>query len=52
MLITFKSWFGGNWDPLEALDALACLGYDAAKLREVAVRHFQMGGMSSMPRPG
>ena len=52
ILVTFKSWFGGNWDPLEALDAFACLGYDGAKLREMAARDFQMGGISNMPRPG
>ena len=52
MLVTFKSWFGGNWDPLEALDAFACLGYDGAKLRDMAARYFQMGGISNMPRPG
>lgn len=52
MVATFRSWFGREWTPLEALDAFACLGYDREKLSEVAARHFQLGGLASLPRPG
>ena len=45
LLVTFKGWFGGGWDPLEALDAIACLGYDWCKVQEVCARHFQKGGI-------
>jgi transcriptional regulator with XRE-family HTH domain len=44
MVATFRGWFGEGWDPLEALDAIACLGHDWSKVQEVSARHFQRGG--------
>ena len=52
LLTTFRGWFGDGWDPLEALDAIACLGYDWWKVQEVSARHFQKGGMLNTSRPG
>ena len=52
LLATFRGWFCGHWDPLEALDALACLEYDWSKLEEVSGRHFQKGGILNPSRPG
>lgn len=45
LLATFHGWFRADWDPLEALDAIACLGYDWSKVEEALGRHFQPGGM-------
>ena len=52
LLTTFRGWFGDGWDPLEALDAIACLRYDWWKVQEVSARHFQKGGMFKPSRPG
>ena len=52
LLTTFRGWFGDGWDPLEALDAIACLRYDWWKVQEVSARHFQKGGMLNTSRPG
>ena len=52
LLATFRGWFGDGWDPLEALDAIACLRYDWWKVQEVSARHFQKGGMFKPSRPG
>jgi transcriptional regulator with XRE-family HTH domain len=52
LLATFRGWFGDGWDPLEALDAIACLRYDWWKVQEVSARHFQKGGMLNTSRPG
>jgi len=45
LLAHFRGWFGDGWDPLAALDAIACLGYDWSKVQEVCARHFQKGGI-------
>jgi transcriptional regulator with XRE-family HTH domain len=45
LLATFHGWFRADWDPLEALDAIACLGYDWSKIEEACIRHFQPGGI-------
>lgn len=52
LLATFHGWFRADWDPLEALDAIACLDYDWSKIEEASVRHFQPGGMFRPSRPG
>lgn len=52
MLATFRGWFGEGWDPLEALDAIACLGYDWPKVQEVSARHFRRGAMLNTCGPG
>ena len=52
MLVTFKGWLRGDWNPLEALDAIACLGYDWSRLLEVSVRHFQRGAILNTCGPG
>mgnify|MGYP001024310781 FL=1 len=52
LLATFHGWFRADWDPLEALDAIACLGYDWSKIEEASVRHFQPGGMFRPSRAG
>jgi len=52
LLTTFRGWFGDGWDPLEALDAIACLRYDWWKVQEVSARHFQKGGMLNTSRLG
>ena len=52
LLATFHGWFRAAWDPLEALDAIACLGYDWSKVEEALVRHFQPGGIFRPSRPG
>ena len=52
LLAAFHRWFRADWDPLEALDAIACLGYDWSKVEEASVRHFQPGGMYRPSRAG
>lgn len=52
LLAVFHGWFGQDWNPLEALDAVACLGYDWSKVHEASVQHFQQGGMFKPSRPG
>ncbi len=52
LLATFHGWFRAEWDPLEALDAIACLDYDWSKIEEASVRHFQPGGMFRPSRAG
>jgi len=52
LLATFHGWFRADWDPLEALDAIACLDYDWSKIEEASVRHFQPGGMFRPSRAG
>jgi len=52
LLAAFHGWFRADWDPLEALDAIACLGYDWSKIEEASVRHFQPGGMFRPSRAG
>ena len=52
LLANFKGWFRAGWDPLEALDAIACLGYDWSKIEEASVRHFQPGGIFKPSRTG
>lgn len=52
LLATFHGWFRADWDPLEALDAIACLGYDWSKIEEASMRHFQPGGMFRPSRAG
>jgi transcriptional regulator with XRE-family HTH domain len=52
LLATFHGWFRVAWDPLEALDAIACLGYDWSKIEEASVRHFQPGGIFRPSRAG
>jgi transcriptional regulator with XRE-family HTH domain len=52
LLAHFKGWFRAGWNPLEALDAFACLGYDWFTVQEVCARHFQKGGILKPSRPG
>ncbi len=52
LLAAFRGWFGEEWNPVEALDAVACLGYDWAKVHAASVQHFQQGGMFKPSRPG
>lgn len=52
LLATFHGWFRADWDPLEALDAIACLGYDWSVVEDASVRHFQPGGMYRPSRTG
>ena len=52
LLAAFRGWFHAAWDPLEALDAIACLGYDWSKIEEASVRHFQPGGIFKPSRTG
>lgn len=52
LLAAFHGWFRADWDPLEALDAIACLDYDWSKIEEASVRHFQPGGMFRPSRAG
>jgi transcriptional regulator with XRE-family HTH domain len=51
-LATFHGWFRADWDPLEALDAIACLDYNWSKIEEAFVRHFQPGGIFRPSRAG
>lgn len=52
LLAHFKGWFRAGWDPLEPLDAIACLGYEWFTIQEVCARHFQKGGILKPSRPG
>ena len=52
LLAHFKGWFRAGWNPLDALDAFACLGYDWFTIQEVCARHFQKGGILKLSRPG
>jgi transcriptional regulator with XRE-family HTH domain len=52
LLATFQGWFRADWDPLEALDAITCLGYDWSKIEEASVHHFQPGGIFRPSTPG
>jgi transcriptional regulator with XRE-family HTH domain len=52
MLAVFKAWFGGTWNPLEALDAFECLGYHWSVIRGVSERHFEKGGLRKPSRSG
>lgn len=52
LLAHFRGWLGANWDPLEALDAMAGLGYDWSQVEEALVRHFQPGGILRPSRAG
>ncbi len=52
LLAVGHGWFGPDWDPLEALDAVACLGYGWSEVQAASVRHFQQGGMFRPSRPG
>lgn len=49
LLATFHGWFRADWDPLEVVDAIACLDYDWSKIEEASVRHFQPGGCTDHP---
>ena len=44
LLATFRGWFGDGWDPLEALDAIACLGYDWSRFKKCARGTSRRGG--------
>lgn len=52
LLATCHGWFRGVWDPLEALDAVACLGYDWSQIAEASARLFQPGGTCRPSRAG
>jgi transcriptional regulator with XRE-family HTH domain len=43
LLATFRGWFHNIRDPPEALDAVACHGYDWARVLEASARYFQEG---------
>lgn len=44
LLATCKGLFGVEWDPLEALDAVACLGYDWSRVQAAFEQYFEKGG--------
>lgn len=45
LLAHFRGWLRADWHPLEALDAIACLGHDWFSIHEAAERCFQKGGI-------
>ncbi len=52
LLAHCRAWLGAHWDPLTALDAIACLGYDWFTVETAATRHFQKGGTYRPSAPG
>lgn len=52
LLAAFRGWFGEEWDPLEAQDAIACLGHNWSEVQEASERYFEKGGRLKPSRPG
>ena len=52
LLAAFRGWFGEEWNPLEAQDAVACLGHNWSEVLEASERYFEKGGRLKPSRPG
>ena len=52
LMASFRGWLGEKWNPIELLDAIACLGYDWSKIQEAAVGGFRPECIRPPFKPG